>query len=144
MIGDSIHNFVDGVVIAGTFLVSTELGIITALAVAAHEIPQEIGDFGILISRGLKRTKVILINFFSALASLVGALLFLSLGESVANSLPIFLSVTAGFFIYIALSDLIPEIHSRENNKVAMIEAGLLLFGVFIIYFLVSLLEGAH
>lgn len=141
IIGDSVHNFVDGIVIAATFLVSIPLGIVTTFAVIAHEIPQEIGDFGILLHKGLKRKKIILINVVSAAVSLVGALLAYSLGDSIENFLPIMLALSAGFFIYIALSDLIPEIHNEEKRVIAFIETLLLLFGVGIIYFLVNLLE---
>lgn len=142
VIGDSLHNFIDGVAIAGTFLVSIPLGIVTTLAVAAHEIPQEIGDFGILLHAGMKRAKILLINFFSALTSLAGALFAYSLGHSIEDILPIFLSLTAGFFIYIALSDLIPEIHLEEKRKLAFIESMLLILGILTIYIFVKIFEG--
>lgn len=138
VIGDSLHNFIDGVAIAGTFLVSIPLGIVTTLAVAAHEIPQEIGDFGILLHAGMKRQKILLINFFSALTSLAGALLAYSLNSSIEDILPIFLSLTAGFFIYIALSDLIPEIHLEEKRKLAFFESVLLILGILTIYIFVQ------
>ncbi len=141
VIGDSVHNFIDGVVIAATFLVSIPLGIVTTFAVIAHEIPQEIGDFGILLNKGMKRKKIILINIASALVALVGALLAYTLGDSLESILPVMLALSAGFFIYIAASDLIPEIHNEEKRVVALIETLLLLFGVWIIYFLVGLLE---
>lgn len=142
VLGDTVHNFLDGVVIAATFLVSVPLGMVTALAVAAHEIPQEIGDFGILLHRGLKRKKVIFINLMSAIGALVGAVITYLIGERIETIMPILLSITAGFFLYIAASDLIPEIHNEDNKKVALIETVLLLLGVFIIWYLVSLLEG--
>lgn len=144
MIGDSIHNFIDGVAIAATFLINIPLGIVTTLAVAAHEIPQEIGDFGLMLSRGINKTKVLLFNFYTALASLLGAILTFYFADLVEGLLPIVLSLTAGFFIYIASSGLIPEIHSRENKKIAALETILLFLGVFTIYILVSLLEGLH
>lgn len=143
-LGDSLHNFIDGVAIAATFMVSIPLGIVTTIAVAAHEIPQEIGDFGILLHKGLKRTKILVLNVVSALAALAGALLTYLLGESIHDALPIFLSLAAGFFIYIAASDLIPEIHNQEKRKVAFIETLLLIVGVLVIYIAVSLLEGMH
>lgn len=144
IIGDSVHNFVDGVVIAATFLVSIPLGIVTTFAVIAHEIPQEIGDFGILLHKRMPRKQIIIVNILSALTAMIGALLAFSVGESIESILPILLSLSAGFFIYIALSDLIPEIHNEEKHAVALIETLLLLFGVWIIYFLVSLLESSH
>lgn len=141
--GDTIHNFIDGVVIGISFLVSIPLGVVTTLAVAAHEIPQEIGDFGILLSRGLKRKNIIKVNILSALASVVGAILAYFVGSSIEAALPIFLAITAGFFIYIALSDLIPEIHLEEKRTVALTEALLLIIGILTIWGFVSFL-GEH
>lgn len=141
IIGDSIHNFIDGVVIAASFLVNIPLGIITALAVAAHEIPQEIGDFAVLLHEKVSRRKVIMFNLFSALASLVGALLMFYLRETLVTYLPVFISITAGFFIYIASSDLIPEIHHEKRKGFAFYETVLLFLGVFIVWYLVTLLE---
>lgn len=141
-LGDSLHNFIDGVVIAATFMVSIPLGIVTTLAVAAHEIPQEIGDFGILLHKGMRRTQILLLNVASSLAALLGALITYSSGKSIEGVLPIFLSLAAGFFIYIAASDLIPEIHMQEKRKVAVIETLLLLFGVLIVYLAIGLVEG--
>lgn len=141
IIGDTVHNFIDGMVIGATFLVSAPLGIITTLAIFAHEIPQEIGDFGVLLHKGMSKKKIILINLVSALASFVGALLSYVIGDSLQSSLKLFLSVTAGFFIYIAASDLIPEIHYERRRGVAFIESILLLLGVITIYFIVTQLE---
>lgn len=142
IIGDSVHNFIDGVVIAATFLVSIPLGIVTTLAVAAHEIPQEIGDFGILLHKGLGRKKVLLVNVLSALIAMLGALITFWIGESIEPSLPILLAVTAGFFIYIAASDLIPEIHHENRKGFAVIETSLMFLGVGTIYVFITLLEG--
>jgi len=139
--GDSLHNFIDGVVIAGTFLVSVPLGIITALAVGAHEIPQEIGDFAILLDKGLSAKKVLIFNIASALTAMVGAILMFVLREKIAGFLPVFLSLTAGFFIYIASSDLIPEIHHEKRKGFALYETILLLLGVLVVMMLVSFLE---
>lgn len=142
VVGDSMHNFIDGVIIATTFFVSIPLGIITSFAVAAHEIPQEIGDFGIMLNRGLKKSKILWINFLSAVISLFGAVLTFMLGESIENLLPVFLSLAAGFFIYISASDLIPEIHQEERRTVALIESFVLLLGVGVVWLAVFLLEG--
>lgn len=141
ILGDSVHNFIDGVAIAATFLVSIPLGIITTLAVAAHEIPQEIGDFAILLHMGLSKRTTLFFNVFSALTALFGAGLTFFLKDSIAGFLPIFLSLTAGFFIYIASSDLIPEIHHEKREGFAFLETVLLLTGVLSIWFLASLLE---
>ena len=142
IIGDSIHNFIDGVVIAATFLVSIPLGIVTTLAVAAHEIPQEIGDFGILLHKGLRRRRILMINIFSALTALLGALITFWIGERIELVIPILLSVTAGFFIYIAASDLIPEIHHENRKGFALTETILMFLGVISIWIFITLLEG--
>ena len=142
--GDSVHNFIDGVVIASTFLVSIPLGIVTTLAVAVHEIPQEIGDFGVLLHKGMKRKKIILINVLSALTAMIGALIAYWLGERVEAVLPILLSITAGFFIYIAASDLIPEIHHENRKGFAITETSLMFLGVGTIWVFISLLSSFH
>ncbi len=136
--GDTIHNFVDGVVIAATFLADPRLGIVTALAVAAHEIPQEIGDFALLLHKGLSRIKVMLINVASAAAALAGALTAYIFGGVLEGYVPISLSLTAGFFIYIATSDIIPEIHYEKRRPAALAKSGLLLLGVASLYLILS------
>ncbi len=140
ILGDSVHNFLDGVAIAATFLVSVPLGMVTALAVAAHEIPQEIGDFAILLHRGMKRNKVIWVNILSALTAMAGAVLTFFVGDTVKNLLPVVISLTAGFFIYIAASDLIPEIH-HEKRGFAFLESLLLIAGVILIWLSTTVLR---
>lgn len=139
--GDSVHNFIDGVVIASTFLVNIPLGIVTTLAVALHEIPQEIGDFGILLHKGMKRKKIIIVNVMSALTAIIGAMLAFWLGERIEVTLPILLSITSGFFIYIASSDLIPEIHHENRKGFAVIETSLMFLGVGTIWLFITLLN---
>lgn len=141
MTGDTIHNFIDGVAISATFMTSIPLGIVTSLAVAAHEIPQEIGDFGLMLHRGLNRKKVLFFNVFSALAAMSGAILTYFLGDIIRGLIPVFLALTAGFFIYIAASDLIPEIHEESKSRLAILESSLLVFGVATVVILVSVLE---
>lgn len=141
VVGDSVHNFIDGVAMAATFLVSIPLGIVTSLAVAAHEIPQEIGDFGLMLGKGVKASKVLLINFFSALIALVGAILTYINQEALSNLLPAILALAAGFFIYISAANLIPEIHNREDQKLAFWESIFLFFGVLVVYFAITMLE---
>ena len=141
MAGDTIHNFIDGVAIAATFMVSIPLGIVTTLAVAAHEIPQEIGDFGIMLGRGLARRKILMFNVLSAFTAILGALITYLAGESIQDYLPSLLALTAGFFIYIAASDLIPEIHEENRRGFAAIETGLLVLGVLVIWVSIALLE---
>lgn len=142
VIGDTVHNFIDGVAMAATFLISIPLGIVTSLAVAAHEIPQEMGDFGLMLNKGVPRARVLRINLFSALASLVGATLTYMAKDSIQGLLPFTLALTAGFFIYIAAANLIPEIQSRENKKIAFWETIALLSGVLVVYLAISALEG--
>lgn len=117
IVGDTLHNAIDGVAIAAAFLISVPTGIVTTLAVAAHEIPQEVGDFGLLLHKGLSKRKVLLVNVLSALATTVAAVITFALGS--ADSLPIgvLLGVSAGFLLYIAMSDIIPEIHENATNK---------------------------
>jgi len=141
VIGDTAHNFIDGIVIAATFLVSIPLGIATTIAVAAHEIPQEIGDIGLLLHKGLPRKKVLLVNIVSASFAFLGAIITYLLGSVLENYIPILLALTAGFFIYIAASDLIPEIHYEKRQGFAIIESMLLLLGIIVIFISTSLLE---
>lgn len=144
VVGDSLHNIVDGVVIAITFMTSIPLGIITTLAVAAHEIPQEIGDFAVLLKKGLSNKKVLVINIVSALLSLASALITFFVGERITNLIPYALSLTAGFFIYIALSDLIPSIHHENRRGFAFYESLMLFLGVLLIAGLVTFLHPGH
>lgn len=144
ILGDTMHNFTDGVAIAATFLISIPLGIVTSLAVAAHEIPQEIGDFGLMLNKGMARKKVLLVNFYSSLSAMAGAILTYIYKDSIEQFLPIILAVTGGFFIYIALANLVPEIHNRDDQKVAFWETVMLLLGVIVVYLAISTLEGTH
>jgi zinc and cadmium transporter len=133
IIGDSLHNFIDGLAIGASFLVSPATGVVTTLAVAAHEIPQEIGDFGLLLARGMSRKRVLMVNFFSALTTIVGAVLVFGLGDSLVISEPLLLAITAGFFIYIAASDIIPSIHAEVRPRVANIQSLVLLVGIIVV-----------
>lgn len=144
IIGDTVHNFLDGIVIAATFMVSIPLGIATTLAVAAHEIPQEIGDFGLMLHKGLAKKKIIWVNVLSACAAFAGAILTYALGNILEPYIAIFLAVTAGFFIYIAASDLIPEIHHEKRKGFAIVETLLLLVGIILVWFAVTSLERGH
>lgn len=148
IIGDTIHNFIDGIAIAATFMINIPLGIITTFAVGAHEIPQEIGDFGVMLNHGVKRGKVLLINILSACASFVGALLAFYFGGQIEGLSAFFLAVSAGFFLYIALSDLIPEIHHQNKKRFALAETISLLLGVgtiyYALYFVANILHVGH
>lgn len=141
IIGDTVHNFLDGIVIAATFLIDIPLGIITTLAVASHEIPQEIGDFGLMLHKGLSRMKIIGINILSASVAFLGAIITFTFGDVLQGYIPLFLALTAGFFIYIATSDLIPEIHYEKRRGFALGKSVLLVLGVFVIWLSVTFLE---
>lgn len=116
LIGDGFHNFVDGMVIAVSFVVSLKLGIVTTLAVILHEIPQELGDFGVLVYGGFSKSKALFYNFVSAFMAIVGALVGYFISDIIGFS-NFLLPLTAGGFIYIATSDLIPQIHKESNLR---------------------------
>lgn len=117
LIGDGLHNLIDGMVIAAGFITSIKLGIITTLAVIFHEIPQELGDFGVLIFGGFTRQKALFYNFISAFFAMVGAVAGYFISDKVSGFSNFILPLTAGGFIYIAASDLIPQIHKETNHK---------------------------
>lgn len=133
LIGDTIHNMVDGAVIAGAFMVNVSTGIATTVAVAVHEIPQEIGDFAVLLHNGIRPRIVLLLNLWSALAAVAGALGALAIGQN-ASVGPSLIAVTAGFFIYVAGSDLIPEIQQADSAT----NTSWLLGGVAAVWLLLS------
>lgn len=141
-IGDSIHNFIDGVAIASSFLISFPLGVTTAIAVAAHEIPQEIADFSVLLSQRVSKLKTLAFNGLSALTSLCGAVMTYYLSDQISSFLPFIIAFTAGMFIYIASSDLIPELHKSSIKKTnAWHQTAMLLFGIFLVVVSKSLLN---
>ena len=119
LIGDAVHNALDGMIIAASFLASPAIGFATTLAVIFHEIPQEIGDFGILVHGGLSVRKALGYNLLSALSAFAGAALIFILGPQMQNSLVYILPLTAGGFLYIAGSDLIPELHQHDTHPAA-------------------------
>ncbi|SRR3989344_999665 len=117
VLGDSLHNFMDGILIALTYVANPALALSTTLAVAAHELPQEIGDFSVLLHLNWKRSKIIGVNILQSLATIPGALLGLLLGQLITPQLPIFLGFTAGIFLYLSASDLVPELHHHSGHK---------------------------
>lgn len=140
IVGDTLHNALDGVAIAAAFLVSVPTGIVTTIAVAAHEIPQEIGDFGLLLSKGMSRKKVLLVNIFSALATTAAAVVTFALGSAEKLPLGILPGLSAGFLLYIALSDVIPEIHENASKKRLLDwQPVLLLLGIIVVGISISL-----
>ncbi len=141
IIGDSIHNFVDGVLIAAAFLTDVELGIVTSLAVAAHEIPQEVGDFAILLQSGYSKSKALFYNVLASFTTVIGGVLAYYSLEDFHDILPFFLALASSSFIYIAVADLIPSLHKKTDIKTSVHQIILILAGVAVI----SLLHGiAH
>ena len=130
LVGDTFHNFVDGILIAAAFLQSTELGIVTSLAIIAHEIPQETGDFVILLHSGFSRFKAILLNIFSSIATLVGAVLAYLLLSGLESWVPSMLALAAASLLYVSVADLIPGLHKRPELKATGLQIGMILLGV--------------
>lgn len=141
LVGDSVHNFVDGVLIAAAFLTDVHLGIVTALAVTTHEIPQEIGDFAILLQSGFSRKKAILYNVISSAATIVGGLLAYFWLADFQPILPYALAFAAASFIYIAVADLIPTLHKRVNFSAAVEQILLIVAGIGLIAWLHSFIH---
>ncbi|MSQ71614.1 MAG: ZIP family metal transporter [Betaproteobacteria bacterium] len=141
VIGDSFHNFVDGILIAAAFLESTQLGIVTAVAVIAHEIPQEIGDFIILLHSGYSKTAAFALNLLSSLAMLVGALLAYFALQTMQQWISTVIALAAASMIYVAVADLIPGLHKRPEIGATVQQVSLIALGVFTIW-LVGILIG--
>lgn len=134
LIGDSLHNFIDGVAITASFLTSIPLGITTSLAVAAHEIPQEIADMGVLLANGLSRRKALAYNFLSAIMAILGALLAYFFAALIEKNISLFLSLTAGFFLYISATDLIPNLHERYQKNKNNLSTFIFLAGILVVF----------
>ena len=134
LFGDGLHNFIDGLIIAGAFLVSVPLGIATTIAIIAHEIPQEMSDFGILIYSGYSRAKALLLNFLSAAVSIIGAVVGLLLGAQMESFITYIIPFTAGGFIYIATADIIPELHKETNISKSLKQLLSILLGIGIMW----------
>ncbi|MFZ2545263.1 MAG: ZIP family metal transporter [Candidatus Saccharimonadales bacterium] len=139
VIGDLMHNAIDGVAIGAAFLANPALGIITTIAVSAHEIPKELGTFALLLSRGWKDRTVLLANVATAVATLITATSVYLIGNHDDKLLGALLASTAGFFIYIAASDIIPDIH-EQPQKVGMIQAAALVIGVILVGIVITFL----
>lgn len=135
MIGDSIHNFIDGVIVATAFVVSPQIGIPAFVAIIMHEIPQEIGDFSLLLKSGMKRRKIIYFNVASALCSVLGAVLAYFFLTQIEGLIGPMLAFAAGAFIYIAASDLIPETKHTTSTKKSVVQILIVLLGIAIIWY---------
>ncbi len=148
LIADGLHNFIDGLIIASAFLVDPAVGWATAVAVALHEIPQEIADFGVLLHAGFSRTQAIVWNFVSALTAVAGAGFGLILAERIESFAPLMVAYAAGAFIYIAMSDLIPTLHQHSNKKPGsqVLQVMTILLGMLLMLGLVQLenASGVH
>lgn len=139
LIGDAVHNVVDGVLIATSFLISVPLGITTTIAVLLHEIPQEISDFALLIFSGFKRSRALLFNFLSALTALLGGLMVFAFQSSIPNVEQYLLPLAAGNFIYIAGADLIPELHRETRIGRTLFQLFCLMLGIAMMFALRAL-----
>lgn len=142
IVGDGIHNFVDGVLIAAAFLTDQQLGIMTSLAVAAHEIPQEVGDFAILLHSGYSNLKALIYNVLASLATVVGGVLGYFWLADLDGSLPYLLALAASSFIYIAVADLIPSLHKKTDFKTSVQQIVLIAAGVLLICTLHGIVHG--
>jgi len=134
LIGDSIHNFIDGLIMATSFVISVPLGMTTTLAISLHEIPQEIGDFGVLLYGGFEKRKALILNFLTALTAIAGGIIGFFITTMVDDVKLFILPFAAGGFIYIAATDLIPEIRKETSLKKSMIYFGIFILGIFIMY----------
>ena len=134
LIGDGLHNFLDGILIAGAFLTDIHLGVVTSLAVAAHEIPQEVGDFAVLLHSGFTRSRAFLYNILTSLTTVIGGVLAYFALQQMQSALPFVLAIAASSFIYIAVADLIPTLHQRVEGKATLQQVILIAAGILLIY----------
>lgn len=139
MLGDTFHNFVDGILIAAAFMVDVQLGIVTAIAIIAHEIPQEAGDFLILLNSGYTRRQALLFNLLSSAATLIGGMLTYFMLQDMNHLLPSLLGLAAASMIYVAMSDLIPGLHRRPEIKATVQQVVLIILGISSIWLAGSL-----
>jgi len=138
LISDGVHNFLDGIIVGSSYFLSIEVGIATTIAIILHEIPQEISDFGLLIHSGYSRNKALFVNFISALTSLLGVL-FVFMFNSIESAVPAMTAFAAGGFLYIAGSDLVPELHKVNNAKKSLQQLIIVIIGIGIMFSLLLL-----
>ncbi len=134
MIGDTFHNFIDGILIAAAFTADIKLGVVTALAIIAHEIPQEVGDFLILLHSGYSKKQALIFNLVSSVATLVGGLIAYYALQYVQSWVPIILALAASSLLYVAVADLIPGLHKRTELKATLAQILLISIGVATIW----------
>lgn len=142
LVSDGIHNFIDGLIIGLAYTVSFEIGVATTIAVILHEIPQEFGDFGVLLHAGYTKSRALLLNFLSGLCAVAGAVIALALGEVAEGAMFWLIPVTAGGFIYIALADLIPELHKSKSLRHTIVQVASISAGVLAMVLLIPLEVG--
>ena len=142
LIGDSVHNFIDGLIISASFIISIPLGFTTTIAIAAHEIPQEIGDFGVLIYGGFEKKKAIVLNFIVALTVVAGGVVGYFISKSIEQVAVYLLPFAAGGFIYIAATDLVPEIKKELDIKKSMATIFVFICGILIMWLVKFVFEG--
>ncbi len=130
LFSDGVHNFIDGMTIAASFLVSVPLGIATTIAVILHEIPQEIGDFAVLLHSGYTKKKALWLNFLSAITAILGAIVIFAIGEKAEMASSYFLPIAAGGFIYIAVADLIPELQKTKQMRHSLLQILAVVIGI--------------
>lgn len=138
LVGDGFHNLIDGMIIAGSYLAGMQIGIATTIAVLLHEIPQEIGDFAVLLHSGMKKGKALLLNFASGLIALIGAGIVFAL-SSLTSILTFIVPFTAGGFLYIAVADLLPELHKKNTVKSSIMQLFVIVLGIAVMYSLIFL-----
>jgi len=139
LVGDAMHNFIDGMIIAASFSVSIPLGVATTIAIILHEIPHEIGNFGSLVYGGFSRGRALLFNFLTAIASVIGALIVLAIGSEFTDINNFLVPFAAGGFIYVASSDLIPELHKNTEVKKSLLQIATLVIGILLMLTLLKL-----
>jgi zinc and cadmium transporter len=142
VVSDAVHNFIDGVAIAASFLADPKLGLMVALATLLHEIPKETGDFAILLSSGYSKKKAFTVNFLTALASLLGATLTVFLSGKTIHVIGPLLGIAAGMFLYIAASDILPKIVGHGEKNIKWHTTGFFLLGILLIYCLTKFIPG--
>lgn len=141
MLGDTFHNFIDGILIAAAFMVDVKLGLVTALAIIAHEIPQEVGDFLILLHSGYQKKQALIFNLVSSVATMLGGVIAYYSLQSLQEWIPVILSLAAASLLYVAVADLIPGLHKKTELKSTVQQMLLIAFGVMTVWFVHVLIE---
>ena len=144
LMGDSLHNFADGILIAAAFLIDPQIGILTAVAIALHEIPQEIGDFIVLLNAGFSKARALIYNLISSLMAVVGGVLGYFFLDAAEALIPYVIVFASSSFIYIAVSDLMPQMHKRPKLKESLEQIALILLGVLLVVAISELTHVGH